>query len=211
MFIFDLDGTLIDSAPSILAGFQAALKEQGLYAQRPLTADLIGPPLLLTLAALTGEHHPDVLNALAASFKAHYDTEGYKASVVYPGVDEALRTLHQQGHLLHIATNKRLLPTQRILKHLGWDELFASVYASDAVTPTYPDKTAMLRALISEQNVKTHQAIYVGDKPEDGLAAYANGLRFVAVNWGYGDWYHPSPYPNGWTRVDSPAVWPALI
>ena len=70
--IFDLDGTLIDSAPSILASMQSAFDALALRPIRPLTPDVIGPPLLPTLAALLPLEHRCEVDAVATMFKRHY-------------------------------------------------------------------------------------------------------------------------------------------
>lgn len=185
--VFDLDGTLIDSAPSILAGFAAALAEHGISPALPLNDTLIGPPLKETLKRLTGRDEAELIEALAQAFKAHYDTSGYQASAVYPGIPELLQSLRAQGYTLHIATNKRLLPTEKILNFLAWDSYFANVYALDKVSPAFANKAAMITGLLQTAAIDPLQAIYVGDKAEDGEAAHANQLPFIAVHWGYGD------------------------
>lgn len=183
--IFDLDGTLIDSSASILAGFDAALRRHNVPPKRPLTIDIIGPPLRDTLSILAGTEVPATIDVLASSFKDYYDSNGYKATKVFPGIEAMLRRADQQGVSLHIATNKRLLPTQLILKHLGWSDLFASVYALDMRAPALPSKMAMLARQLEDENISFLSAAYIGDRPEDGLAADANQLTFYAAQWGY--------------------------
>lgn len=202
--LFDLDGTLIDSAPSILAGFAAVLREHQLTPVRPLDESLIGPPLPETLMNLTGITDPERIPALVDTFKASYDTEGYRATRVYDGIAELLRSLHQQGVYLAIATNKRLQPTRQILEFLGWADYFQAVYALDMTTPRLPHKTAMLTALLSEQAIPRDRAVYIGDKPEDGHAATANGVPFIGVNWGYDGFAHPADYPADWQYIRQP-------
>jgi len=200
VIIFDLDGTLIDSSASILEGFAMALDELKIAPKLPLTATIIGPPLRETMGTLAGSDDTLLLDSLVKSFKNYYDAEGYKATTVFSGVDEMLKGLHGAGKALHIATNKRLWPTQLILKHLGWDELFASVYALDARTPAFPNKAAMIAGLIEDQSLAPGSAAYIGDRPEDGFAADANALPFYAADWGY------SAFPAN----DTPAHWVML-
>ena len=198
--IFDLDGTLIDSSASILEGFTMALDNLKIAPKFPLTATVIGPPLRDTLATLAGSDDASLLDALVKSFKNYYDAEGYKTTTVFSGVSEMLQELHRAGNALHIATNKRLLPTKLILKHLGWSGLFASVYALDARSPAFPNKAAMIAGLIEDQGVAPGSAAYIGDRPEDGFAADANALPFYAADWGY------SAFP----AQDTPAHWVML-
>ncbi len=201
--IFDLDGTLIDSSASILAGFAAALDDLKIAPKLPLTATVIGPPLRETLANLTGSSDAGLLDSLTSSFKNYYDTEGYKATTVFSGVDEMLKQMHAAGAALHIATNKRLLPTHLILKHLGWGDLFASVYALDARSPAFASKAAMIAGLMQDQGIAHLSAAYVGDRPEDGLAADANGLPFYAADWGYST-FPAKDTPAHWVRLTTP-------
>jgi phosphoglycolate phosphatase len=185
--IFDLDGTLIDSAPSILAGFAATLEQHQLSPQVALTERLIGPPLLQTLQTISGVADADLLASLAQGFKDFYDTSGYQQSVVYPGVMELLETLAKANFALHLATNKRILPTERIVEYFGWAPLFTSVYALDKATPAYPDKASMIAAQMQHQGLFAAATHYVGDTLADGKASAANKVAFIAADWGYGD------------------------
>jgi phosphoglycolate phosphatase len=205
--IFDLDGTLIDSSASILAGFSAALAEHKISPKQALTAAIIGPPLRETLSILSGSAAPELLDSLTNAFKAHYDTEGYKATTVFAGIEPMLKQAHLAGITLHIATNKRLLPTQLILEHLGWRDLFASVYALDKYTPPFPSKAAMLTGLLKEQNIHIATAAYVGDRPEDGYAADANALAFYAAEWGYSA-FPPEETAKHWIKASAPCELP---
>ncbi|MDR0634540.1 MAG: HAD hydrolase-like protein, partial [Azoarcus sp.] len=90
------------------------------------------------------------------------------------------------GHSLYIATNKRIHPTRLILAHLGWSACFEAVYALDLFTPRLPDKAALIGRLLADCRIDPAQAVYVGDRIEDGAAAEANGLPFIAATWGYG-------------------------
>ena len=183
--LFDLDGTLVDSAPSILAGFGAVVERHGITPQVALDKRLIGPPLLPTLAHISGVSDEDTLHAMAATFKAWYDTEGYRLTAVYPGIDTALRTLVDRA-ALYIVTNKRIHPTRHILDYLGWAPLFAGVYAQDAFEPPLASKAAVIGRAMAMHGIERGRAMYVGDRAEDGEAATTNGLRFAWAVWGYG-------------------------
>lgn len=186
--VFDLDGTLIDSSPSILAGFAAAFAEEGIRPVMPLDASIIGPPLKETLALLAGAQDSDnaLIDRLADRFKAHYDASGYRETVVFPGIHDMLLALQAQGHPLHIATNKRLHPTLKILQHLGWSALFGKVRALDAWQPPVKNKSDMIARLLSELDIDAEHCLYVGDRNEDASAAAANMMPFAFAAWGYG-------------------------
>ena len=78
--LFDLDGTLIDSAPAILASFQAAFAASGVTPVRPISNDIIGPPLTETLQLLAGNTDATLIARLSEAFKASYDSSGYQAT-----------------------------------------------------------------------------------------------------------------------------------
>ena len=184
--VFDLDGTLIDSAEAILASFRAAFAACGLTPVRGVEPEIVGPPLNETLRLLAGSEEPALIARLADAFRQSYDTKGLLETLPYPGVDDMLRALHAAGLKLSIATNKRIHPTRLIVGHLGWGDIFGSIVALDIFTPPLPNKAAMLGHLLAEQGIDTHRAVYVGDRIEDGEAAEANGLPFIAAAWGYG-------------------------
>ena len=208
--LFDLDGTLIDSAPAILASFQAAFAASGVTPVRPISNDIIGPPLTETLQLLAGSTDATLIAHLSEAFKASYDSSGYRATTAYAGVSELLHELAGAGYSLSIATNKRLHPTRLILDFLGWQRCFAHVYALDLFTPRLPDKASMLQRLISDQGIPPATAVYIGDRAEDGLAATANQLPFIAATWGYGS-LSPAELAPGWKLASTPQALAALL
>lgn len=185
--IFDLDGTLIDSSTSILQSFEAAFRKSGVTAIKPFTQAVIGPPLMPTLKLLSGSEDPALLQALAAAFKAEYDTHAYKAATVFAGIEVFLARLQQHGLQMYIATNKRILPTGKIMQHLRWQGYFAGVYALDYFTPAAASKKDMVRNILELHQLVPAETLFVGDRIEDGLAAEGNGLDFAMVTWGYLD------------------------
>lgn len=202
--LFDLDGTLIDSAPAILASFRAAFTAAGVAPAVPIAPAVIGPPLTETLELLAGSGDAALIERLAGHFKASYDGTGYRATEPYAGVGEMLATLRRSGHRLYIATNKRIHPTRLILEHLGWGAHFEAVFALDLFSPRLPDKAAMIARLLAEHAIPPAGALYVGDREEDGLAADANRLPFVAATWGYGS-IDAAALAPGWHSAATPA------
>ncbi|CAM5484559.1 HAD hydrolase-like protein [Thauera mechernichensis] len=203
--LFDLDGTLIDSAPAILASYREAFVAAACQPVVPIDAGIVGPPLLETLQMLTGSKDSALLDTLAGHFKASYDNTGYRQTAAYGGVTEMLERLTAAGCTLSIATNKRLHPTRLILDHLGWSRHFAAVYALDAFEPRLPNKAAMIARLMQDRAIPRDQAVYVGDRSEDGESADANGLPFLAATWGYGSLEAGEMAPH-WRAVFTPAA-----
>lgn len=198
--IFDLDGTLIDSAQGILSSFAGAFDVCRMKPVRELTAAEVGPPLLETLAGLAGTDEPTTLQQLAEAFKAIYDESGYRRTIVFPGVVAMLSGLSTMHCRLYIATNKRRLPTARIMELLGWESHFAAIYSLDTFTPPLASKAALLGQVLSDQGIDVRSALYIGDRREDGEAAAANAIGFLMAGWGYAG----SPQP-AWDVLQSPS------
>lgn len=207
--IFDLDGTLIDSADSILASFALAFEKTATPLHTPLNHGLIGPPLMQTLATLSGSDDPALLHRLAEAFKHEYDQQGFLQTKVYAGINDLLQQCHAVGYACMIATNKRLYPTQQILRLFGWQDLFKAVYALDCVSPPLRNKAAMITHLLQEQQLDAQACLYIGDRVEDGMAADANQMPFTLVTWGYAEAL--SACQPHWQRCDSVATLQARL
>lgn len=202
--LFDLDGTLIDSAPAILASFRDAFAHAGISPVVAIDESIIGPPLLETLQQLSGSTDAALIARLADGFKASYDSEGYKQTAAYAGVGAMLEALKDAGLSLSIATNKRIHPTRLILAHLGWLDHFDHIYALDLFEPRLPTKAAMIGRLLADHELPKESAIYIGDRSEDGESADANDLPFIAATWGYGS-IAPEDMPAHWLAAGTPA------
>jgi phosphoglycolate phosphatase len=183
--IFDLDGTLIDSSPSILAAFEGAFLKAHLQAVKPFSPEIIGPPLKETLKILLGDDDPEKIGMLAALFKEQYDTVGYKKTSVFAGVEHLLKALAATETPLYIATNKRIKPTLLILEHLGWLPYFKAVYALDMPEAQAKTKTELIAYVLKKHEIQPADAFYIGDRQEDKKAALANMLQFCYAKWGY--------------------------
>ena len=192
--VFDLDGTLIDSAPSILKCLDLSLNQHDISPIIPLTYKVIGPPLEVTLKKLTGITDPSIIKSLINCFRDVYDAEGYKVSVPYEGVDQMLLQLGSSGASIHLATNKRITPTIKILEHFSWHSLFETVYAIYVGDVSFKSKTHMLAALLRDKALDPANTIYVGDINADYQAADKNGMQFIFAEWGYekkGEYQYP--------------------
>ena len=183
--IFDLDGTLVDSSESILESIQSAFLMCDLKPMMALNSDIIGPPLMETLIKLSGVSDKDVLNQLAEKFKKNYDTFGFKKTKVFDGINEMLNELNDNGFQLYIATNKRDIPTKKIINYLGWDRLFKEIYSLDSFSPIALSKKDILAKIIYNHSLLRKDVIYVGDLEDDRISAQANNIRYIMVKWGY--------------------------
>lgn len=190
--LFDLDGTLIDSARAILSCYQRAFEEQKIEILTPLSPALIGPPLRETLAVISGTTEGAMLDALANAFIHSYDTSGYQKTDVFPGVNGMLNDLKVQNYKLYVVTNKRERPTLRILDLFQWHHYFEGIYSLDTFSPALKTKAELIARVAQENGIAADSSLYVGDRNEDGLAATVNKLPFCLAGWGYlGNEDHP--------------------
>ena len=183
--IFDLDGTLIDSKASILKCIKAALDELGIKSLVPITEQLVGPPLAEMLSTICGANSRALIRQAHIKFKEIYDKEGFQGSVIFTGVDALIRQLVEEGYHLSLATNKRRIPTEKILALFDWKNYFNHVYTIDSGSIPFQNKSQMIATLLKNEAIDCCQAVYIGDRYEDSVAANQNNIKFLMVQWGY--------------------------
>jgi phosphoglycolate phosphatase len=185
--VFDLDGTLIDSAGELRAALNRAL---GALGRRPLSdrevTAMIGDGIVrLTERALavTGVPLTDVaLDRAVAAVKTAYAT--LPPSRLYSGAREILTALSECGIALALCTNKPVDATRHILDQLGLADLFQAVAGGDSYPTKKPDPMPV-RGLLAQLGVAPAAAALVGDSSNDIMAGRAAGLTTVAVTYGY--------------------------
>jgi phosphoglycolate phosphatase len=182
--VFDLDGTLIDSAPDIAAVLNRVLANQGhaalaLDEVRGMIGDGAWQLLERGFAARGDVAEPRHL----AEFLADYEANPVRETICYPGMEQALAALKGQGRQLGICTNKPIGPTTRILDALGLTPYFSAVIGGDSTPYKKPDPRHLAAAL-AEMEVAS--AIMIGDHANDLDAATGLGQDAVFCSWGYG-------------------------
>jgi len=135
---------------------------------------------------VSGTHDEALLARLVEAFKQDYDTAGYRSTEVFPGVAAGLAQLAGAGARLFIVTNKRMLPTRKILDVLGLAQHFAGIHTRDETEPMAPSKAAVTQRVLDRYGIDRSRACFVGDSDEDAAAARENGLRFIHAAYGYG-------------------------
>lgn len=179
--LFDLDGTLVDSAPGIHASIRVAAAELGLPepTAEQLTA-VVGPPLQDGFATLFGLEGPDVDRAVAA-YRAHYTAGAMFDAPVYPGVPELLAALRADGQLLAVATSKPATFAERILEHAGLRDAFAGVHGATLDGRVRHKQQVVGLALGAHPG---ERPVLVGDRAQDVVGARVHGLPCVGAGWG---------------------------
>lgn len=186
--IFDLDGTLIDSAPDIHAAANAVLQGEGL----PLVTfeqsrSFVGRGARIFVErmerAVTGRNTPTLTDHLHTRF-LHFYERAHENTRIYPGVVEVLEGLRSDGHALGLCTNKPMGPTRAVLAHLGWERLFSVVIGGDSLPVAKPDP-APLMAVVDGLGLTLPQITYIGDSETDAATAERAGARFGLFTEGY--------------------------
>jgi len=198
--IFDLDGTLIDSAADIAANANAVLEELGLGALPTVqirgfigngVGNLIGRVLEASNMAADGP----LFAPMVKRFNELYEA-AFEHTVIYPGVTNALMQLADMGCVLGVCTNKPIAPTHAVLRHLGLDKHFAAVYGGDSLPQRKPDPAPLFA---TAGDLGRAQVIYVGDSEVDAATAENAKLPFLLYTEGYRktpvhELYHDAPF-----------------
>lgn len=183
--VFDLDGTLIDSAADIQTAINSALIAQG---AAPLTlAETIGfigngMPHLVHLAREFRGLPDRLQDEMYAATHAAYLALETPQTRLYPNVVSALETLRSQGFTLGLCTNKPIQPTLALLQSLGLAAQFSSVIGGDSLSKRKPDPLP-LRTTFEQLNAEPY--LYVGDSEVDMMTAQAAGVPFALFTPGY--------------------------
>jgi phosphoglycolate phosphatase len=182
--LFDLDGTLTDPREGIIRCLRHAFAEIG--AAVPSDAEMeqcIGPPLRDGLRCLLPGD--ELADRALASFRGEYGRAGLLENRIYPGVEDALRSLHESRATMFVATSKPQTFAQRTIEHFGLGRFFRAVYGC-GFDGTFAEKSELLRHLIAQESLDPDDTFMIGDRKYDVIAARENGIGSVAVLWGFG-------------------------
>jgi len=183
LVIFDLDGTLTDSAEGIVASFLHALSHVGApVPEGDLAAQIVGPPMDDTFRSMELGGNAD--EAIAA-FRAEYGSRGWAMSNLFDGIAALLRDLRTAGIRLAVATSKLEPTAQRILAHFGLDQHF-EVIAGASPDGSRKTKVEVLGHALDQLQPLPERVLMVGDRSHDVDGAAAHGIDTVVVGWGYG-------------------------
>ncbi len=180
--LFDLDGTLSDSAPGILAALRHAFDVHGIP---HLDADgeraILGPPFYESLPPIVGAER---VRAVIDSYRERYDTTMYD-TVAFPGVREVVSALVADGRRLAVATSKPEFYAEPIVEHLDLLPYFETV-GGDSRDGSRPTKAAVIEEVLRRLgDPDASEVVMVGDRSHDVVGARAHGIECVAVSWGY--------------------------
>ncbi|WP_197506547.1 HAD-IA family hydrolase [Mycobacterium sp. E3339] len=198
LVIFDLDGTLTDSAEGIVASFLHALEHVGVAVpDGDLVAQVVGPPMDDTFRAMLGEGAEPAI----AAFRAEYGSRGWAMNTLFDGIEPLLADLSAAGVRLAVATSKLEPTARRILAHFGLDRHF-EVIAGASPDGSRKTKVDVLTHALEQLQPLPERVLMVGDRSHDVHGAAAHGIDTVVVGWGYGQ----ADFPDGAAVAGATAV-----
>ena len=182
--LFDLDGTLTDSGPGIMNGFEYALGKMGIEVpDRSSLRKFVGPPLGDSFEKTLGFSPEDAAKGIAF-YREYYADKGVYENDVYPGVFELLDKLKASGKKMIVATTKAELMANVVMDHFGLRKYFDLMVASN--NTDRKNKIDVLKYAIENGGVDVEKAVMIGDRFYDVTGASHFGIDSVGVLYGYG-------------------------
>jgi phosphoglycolate phosphatase len=187
LLVFDLDGTLVDSAPDLHAALNQMLRERGRPAlSLPQVKRMIGDgvPTLVSRALTASGADPAGAAGALSRFLEIYEANAVRLTRPYPKVPETLASLRRQGYRTAICTNKPQRATIAVIEGLGMIELFDGIAGGDRFPVKKPDPGHLL-GLIGELEARAEASAMIGDNENDAAAARAAGIPLVLMRYCY--------------------------
>jgi pyrophosphatase PpaX len=182
--LFDLDGTLVDTVPFILAAVRHAFEGYGSCPTDAQWLDGIGTPLRVQLASFA--RGPDDVEPLLARYRAYWIAHHDRMTRLFPGAMDVVVELASRGHPLGIVTAKTEEGAIRTLRHTGLLRHLGAIVGADTCPRCKPDP-APVRVALARLGRAPGEALLVGDSIHDVVAAREAGVRAVGVTWGVRD------------------------
>jgi phosphoglycolate phosphatase len=183
--LFDLDGTLLDSAPDMLATVNRMRAARG---AGPMALDALRPVVSKGARAMSAVAFPEILPQrlpdLVPEFLDIYRQELGRHSRPFDGVEEMLEALEAAGTVWGIVTNKPEYLAREILPQLGWQSRCAVLVGGDSLAERKPHPLPLLHAA-EAVGMPAQACVYVGDDERDIIAARAARMPSVVALWGY--------------------------
>ncbi len=182
---FDLDGTLTDSGPGILASVAYALRKLGVEPPEPeKLRPFIGPPLLWSFAHFCGFDEEKSREGVRL-YREYFTAGGMFENSVYPGIPEAMERLRAAGFRMAVATSKPEPFSRQIISHFRLEGYFEAVCGA-TMDETRTEKADVIRYALATLGAAPEESLMVGDREHDVLGAKTVGLPCLGALWGYG-------------------------
>ena len=182
--IFDLDGTLIDSAEGIKNSFEYTFEKLGINVPREEMDVFIGPPLLYSFEVICGLGKDGAQRAVEI-YREYFAARGIFENSVYEGAEDMLALLRERGKTLLLATSKYELYALQILESLGLMKYFSFAAGSEK-DGGRGTKAEVISYVLEKTGTEKGSAVMIGDRMHDTEGARAAGLDSIGALWGYG-------------------------
>lgn len=184
--LFDLDGTLTDSAEGIVNSVIYALKKNGIEVpERSTLLPFVGPPLTDSFMKYFGMTLEESLHMIE-DYREYFSENGWRENSVYEGILGVLEQLRAQGKKLIVATSKPEIFAKRIVEHFGLADCFELVVGS-TLDGSIGTKGQVIDCVLKQIGTEHRsEMVMVGDREHDVLGARENGLPCIGVLYGYG-------------------------
>lgn len=194
--LFDLDGTLVDTAPDLIACLNYALTQSEL---EPVGTEAVRPQISYGASAMIKNHlqdrfsntlHDTLLNTMLDRYQSHIAQH----TVLFPGMPETLAAIEASGLKWGVITNKQKRFTDPLMTALNLTERAACIISGDSTGNSKPHPEPML-AGCKQADVKPEQCVYIGDASHDIAAGKNVGMKTLAALYGY---LKPEDTPHAW-------------
>ena len=194
--LFDMDGTLLDTAPDFIAICQAMLAERGFprVDDKLIRDEISGGARAMVSAAFAMSPEAPEFEALRLEFLARYQTDCAVHSTLFDGMAELLADIEKANLIWGVVTNKPVRFAQPIMEQLGLSERSAVLICPDHVTKSKPDPEPLLLAC-KMLDLDPASVLFVGDDLRDIESGRDAGTKTAAVRYGY---IHPQDNPDHW-------------
>lgn len=185
--LWDLDGTLTNSAEGIIRSQQHVLQVLGKpVPDEAYLRQFIGPPLDLTLATLLQTDDRDRVIEARTIYRERYDRIGKFENKMFEGIPAALATVASSGARQFVATSKLERYSIDIARHFGLDPYFERVHGSQE-DGSRADKSELISYILKIEGLDPARTVMIGDRKHDMIGAIRNGVAAIGVLWGFGD------------------------
>ena len=186
--LFDLDGTIADSAPGITASLAWVFEQLGKPIPTPAELlEYVGPPILDSFRDLA-KFTPDEAERALEIYREHYLEHGVYDSTSFDGIGDVLRAIHESPIPMSLATSKPEIPATLILEHFGFARFFDVITGASADEVRSAKKDVVEEALkrLAAMGADISRPVLVGDRKHDVEGGAEHGVPTIFVRWGYG-------------------------
>jgi len=185
LVIFDLDGTLMNTSPGIFASANKAMVQLGLKPESDVKqlSKFIGPPIIQCFKN-TYDLGDEFIEQAVANYRVEYSLHGQYNADAYPQIRETLAQLKERGYLLAVGTLKHEELATNMMRHFDLAPFFSSIRGADMESKL--TKADIVKNVLADLQIDPSEAVLVGDTLHDLEGARGSGVKFIAVDYGFG-------------------------